>query len=797
MEAVALALTALAPWAFAAVHPLSVFALFAGTATLLVLWAALLLVERRVGGPCPVVICLGGVVALGVWQLVPLTPDALAAVSPATAELRAGLFLAVPESLPGEAPVLPEPTISLDPGATRGHVAKLLGVLALFAAVRYAIATPAAFRRLAVVCVVNGALLSVLALAQRFSSSPDTVYWSFVSQGAVFGPFVCKNHFPFYVNVCFGLGVGLLLGSRPFRSTGRSWAGVLADLGRHPAALWLVAALGLMLAATFYSLSRGGVIALTGAAVAVALLAALSGRRTRALAAAAVVAGLGVGLVGWFGAESVAKRLGTLSAADPLEAGRKELWARTLPLAGRFPVWGTGYGTFGRVEPLVRKPGDDNLLSWDAAHNDYLETLIEGGVCQLLLVLAAAGLVYRAGLRAFRRLSDRPEGGLVLGGLFGLTAVVLHAFGDFGMHMPAIVVLVTVLAAHLTAAGDDPRPGDDRRRSWAAVPLALACLVVAAVLPRDGWRAERAERLRLAAIRAAARLPAGDRDPVIRYLEAAAAYAPDDAALRLRLADARYDEYLARRNRAGDGSPELDAAYLRPAVRDYLRARAACPLLAVPHVRLAGARDHLRDADPATAYLDRACRLTPADGSVWYVAGVTRLAAGDADGAWPYWRSALTCSADHLPAVVGPAVERLGPAGLVDRVLPAKPELLAAAAKLPPLCDRPDDRRVVLARAVDLLRCSPTGADGLYLRAWLLREAGRAADAVPAYERALERAPDRADWRYELADLLFERGDTAGAAEQVRRVLRDRPDHPGARDLNSVLIRARLTGANP
>jgi O-antigen ligase/tetratricopeptide (TPR) repeat protein len=794
MEAVVLALTALAPWAFAAVHPVSVFALFAGTAAVLVLWAALLLVERRVGGgPCPVVICLGGVVALGVWQLVPLSPDTLAAVSPATAELRAGLFPVAPESLPGEDPVLPAPTISLNPGATRSQVAKLLAVLALFAAVRYAIATPAAFRRLAVVCVANGALLSGLALAQRFSSSPDTVYWSFVSQGTVFGPFVCKNHFPFYVNVCFGLGVGLLLGSRPFRKTRRSWAEVLAELGRHPAALWLIAALGLMLAATVYSLSRGGMIALTGAAIAVVLLAALSGRRTGPLAVVAVVAGLGVGLVGWFGAESVVKRLGTLSAADPLEAGRKELWARTFPLARQFPVWGTGYGTFVRVEPLVRKPGDDNLLSWDAAHNDYLETLIEGGVCQLLLVLAAGGLVYRAGLRAFRRLSDRPEGGLVLGGLFGFTAVVLHAFGDFGMQMPAIVVLVTVLAAHLTAAGDDPRLGDDRRRSWVAVLLALACLVVAVVLPCDGWRAERAERLRLAAIKAAARLPAGDRDPVIRYLVAAVAHAPDDAALRLKLADARYDEYLARRARAGGAPTDLDSSYLRPAVREYLRARAACPLLATPHVRLAGARDHLRDADPATAYLDRACRVTPADGSVWYVAGVTRLAAGDADGAWPCWRSALVCSADHLPAVVGPAFEKLGAAGLVERVLPAKPELLTAAAKLPPLADRPADRRAVLGRAADLLGDAPAGADGLYLRAWLLREAGRAADAIPAYERALERAPDRVEWRYELAELLFEQGDATAAREHARRVLRDRPDHAGARDLCTTAAR---TGSN-
>src|SRR5262249_2157832 len=103
--------------------------------------------------------------------------------------------------------------------------------------------------------------------------------------------------------------------------------------------------------------------------------------------------------------------------------------------------------------------------------------------------------------------------------------------------------------------------------------------------------------------------------------------------------------------------------------------------------------------------------------------------------------------------------------------------------------------QVVLGRALELLGDAPTGPpERLHLRAWLLREVGRPADAVPAYERAVERAPDRADWRFGLADLPFERGDTAGATEQVRRVLRDRPDHTEARDLNARLVRARAGG---
>jgi hypothetical protein len=462
-EVVVLALVTLSPWAFASVHPASVFGLYCGIALALVLWAGALVLERRwTGGVCPVALCLAGIIALGVWQIVPLSPTVLAALSPARAAVRAELVPGEPERVVGQPAEPPAPVaLSFDPGATRAYVVKWLAVLALFVVVRYAVATPGSFRRFALVCVINGVALSVFALAQRFSAAPNTIYWSFESQGSVFGPFVCKNHFPYYVNVCFGLGLGLLLGLGALRGRHSGIAGALGALGRHPVAPWLVAALGFMLAADLYSLSRGGVIALVGAGVACGLLVALH-RRTGPAADGAVIvaliAALGVGLVGWFGSEAVGKRLGTLGGGDALDVGRRSLWERTAPLALRYPAWGTGYGTFMFVEPQQRKPGEEQTVTWEHAHNDYLEVLIEGGVGQLVLILVAAALVFRAGVRAHRSAKNPADAALVLGGLFGFTAVALHSLGDFGLHMPAVVVLVTVLAAHLSAAGAQPGP---------------------------------------------------------------------------------------------------------------------------------------------------------------------------------------------------------------------------------------------------------------------------------------------------------------------------------------------------
>jgi hypothetical protein len=596
------------------------------------------------------------------------------------------------------------------------------------------------------------------------------------------------------------------LGSAAVRGRHRGVGEWLGNLSRHPAAAWLVVALGLMLTANVYSMSRGGVIAFAGAAVGCGLLAVVSARRgagdARGAGAALpvfLIAGLGVALVGWLGSETVGKRLGTLGGGEALEEGRRALWERSLPLALRFPAWGTGYGTFVSAEPQQRQPDVGADLTWEHAHNDYLEALIEGGFVQLALVLAALGLVFRAGVRAHHRLRGSPDGALVLGGLFGFTAVALHSLGDFGLHMPAIVVLVTVLAAHLVAVADPPADSSAAPRSaaagWRVLPVVAVCLLVAALLPVDGWRRERAEHFRLAAIRAEKRLPPGERDPVVEYLRSAVEFTPDDATLRLRLADVRYEEYLTHRDRppsspGGTARAPVDTD-LKPALNDYLRVRAANPLLPRPHVRLAGARQYLAHPDSVVNYLDRATRLRPTDPGLWYLAGLSHLDAGAPDRAWDCWRRSLVCSSAQLETILPPALARLGGGGLVERVLPPNPEVLVAAARTPALVDRPADRRVVLTRALELLGDAPGRPEDLYLRAWILRQTGRPAEAIRAYELAVGRAPDRVEWRYELAELCYEQGALADATEHLRGVLRDRPDFPGARELHGAVVRGR------
>ena len=252
---------------------------------------------------------------------------------------------------------------------------QLLAVFLLFAVVRNNIASAAALRRLSVVALVNAVLLALFGLVQFFTSTPSMLYWRYPSQGRVFGPFICANHFPFYVNMCVGLGVGLLAATdrrKDLRADGRTWdaagsgAGTTSgpegammdespsplsalsrgflgwvrwssDLLRNPGALWIGAALALVLSGVAMCLSRGGYLALV-AGLAVWLLArGRSSPRSFRLTTALLVGVAAAGLIGWFGFARVEAHLATLEGG--LEE-RLPTWLRACPRRRNFPFGG-------------------------------------------------------------------------------------------------------------------------------------------------------------------------------------------------------------------------------------------------------------------------------------------------------------------------------------------------------------------------------------------------------------------------------------------------------------------------
>jgi tetratricopeptide (TPR) repeat protein len=841
MEMLVLLLVVLSPWAFGAVEPFAEFLLGVGVGVLLVLWAVVMLLEGRLTWKqSPVALCLAGLFLLGIVQVTPLSRSTLTRLAPATARLYERLLPTEPEVLPGTAergstPAPPGSTLSLYPAATRRDVLRLLAIFLLFVLVRNNLASAPALRRLSVVAVANAAALSAFALVQYFTSRHNTLYWTWPSDGEVFGPFVCRNHFSFYVNLCVGLGLGLILDfANRDEVEERGWSSPFAFL-QDPRVLWTGAALTLMLGAVVLSLSRGGFLALLAATTVGLLLAARRAPRSVPLGALAVVAGLAFLVIGSFGLGRVQARLATVTGGTAFHENRLPMWSRVLPSVADFPLWGSGYGTFDFVELLTRRTAEDTGYLYEHAHNDYLEALLEGGLVRLVLSLLAIAFVFVAGSRALRRHAGQSGAGLALGALFAFTTLVVHSFVDFGLHLPAIALFAAVVSAQLCGLGEDPADKEHSFRLGGVAPLAgaLTAAALALVLAAGDWRYERVEHWHHVATQWSAVGGKKGREQALAALEVAAALAPESGRLHAQIGKAQLDllhEGTDRLVRSGqfagvaqtilslapttgsagsaqaplvalaswqvsseaqqkvisDQVVQLEKEHVAPALRHLLLARDTCPLLADVQLQLALNVAKFDQAEPRSAYLARIKLLAPDDPDQWYLCGLQEHFDGDDSRGWESWRRSLELSDRHLSEVVERASKMSDVADALNQALPERPALwLAAASQLYPGAQQTAERRLLLEKALALLGAppGPRTPDEWHTQATLCAALGQPERALSAFQRALDRDPRQLGWRYELARLLYEQRRLQDARRELLTIIAEQPGNGQAREL--------------
>ena len=833
MEATVLSLACLSPWVYGAVHPGFEFLLLAGVALLGALWAARMFVEGLTWQKCPVALCLMGLFLLGVWQLTPLGKPLLDTLAPATGKLYGQMLPSEAEDLPGAVQPSSVPTrltLSLYPYATQLFLVRLLAIFLVFAVVRNNLATPAVFRRLSVAVVINGTLLAFFALVQFFSSTPNMVYWTYPSLGSVFGPFINKNHFPYYVNCSIGLGFGLLWSRRwsllnqgteepaearanlgrsrrpPRPSTAASkpdWVSSWLSILQDPVSLWICAGLASWSAAWRFRF-RGGMLGLVGAFCCCLLLKILQDKSLARAIGTVTCLVLGAGLASWIGMARIEARLSTLWGGTAIE-GRWPMWVEAASIVKDFPIWGTGYGAYEVVNPIYRAPGSYVGVNVDHAHNEYLEVLVEGGVPALLLVLLAVGCICWLGWRAVRYRS-RPTAGLALGGLFALIAVLIHNVGEFGLHIPANMLLITVISAHLCGLGSRAQPSeraefpnnsaDAHAIRFGRLPSAMAALGalgLAAVVCLAGWRGHQIESLRQAAFRTGKTRDAAKLLQKIALLESACRLAPGHAGLHNEAGNAYLNLFGARQAESGlrnklceataivllpsfstvscgaiNPAPAalpcgfeasasgrglayqadllLDRQGLAPALRHYLRGRNSCPVLPNPQLALAlfMPRQELREV-----YKTRVKLLGPADPTSWYFCGLQEQTDGHLDQACQSWRQSLDISNLHLADILDRCAKLLGPERLANEVLPDRVGILLDAARRLYAPEDDESRRPILEKAVAVLntQTEPLTVADLKIKIDLHRRLGQATAALKAY-----RAPEPGAPRGRLED---------------------------------------------
>jgi O-antigen ligase len=158
-----------------------------------------------------------------------------------------------------------------------------------------------------------------------------------------------------------------------------------------------------------------------------------------ALVVAAALAAIGLSAaMGWMRVDEIEELRGIMRQAATAEG------LRQLP-------WGSGIGSFVPVFQQVL-PGSLMLPNYiNAAHNDYAQVWMEGGIAGLL-VAALCGLALFVAVGGYLR-GHAGERRLTWSALLGIFALLAHAGADYALRTPALATVAALLAAVLIAQG--------------------------------------------------------------------------------------------------------------------------------------------------------------------------------------------------------------------------------------------------------------------------------------------------------------------------------------------------------
>jgi O-antigen ligase len=380
--------------------------------------------------------------------------------------------------------------LSADPFETRAFVFRMAAlVLAALLVIRFT-STPKRLGILvhAIIAVAVGTAL--FGIARQAMQHGQGFILSRLQPGQGYGQFINKNHFPFLVEMGFGLVFGV----------------AFMQKGRRERVLLYVSALLLMWVTIVLSNSRGGLLTITAQVILAALLLVNSTRPgiekaasqtgwirwSRSIAVTTIMIGIlliiVVAGVVWLGGDQLATGVETATGefvdVDRSEfhegARRRDNWRATWLMFKAHPFAGAGLGGYWAEVP--RYHSASGILTPQQAHNDYLELLASGGV----LGAALFGWFAIVLIRQARQSITSAEGfqrAVLLGTFISLVGAGVHSIVDFGLHITinalvfvallGIVSLKTMQRDSLGAVGRPPHPGRVQVHQIAGVQLAL------------------------------------------------------------------------------------------------------------------------------------------------------------------------------------------------------------------------------------------------------------------------------------------------------------------------------------
>jgi O-antigen ligase len=333
----------------------------------------------------------------------------------------------------GALQIAPSSSLSLDPFATRMFLVRLVTCLVFFAASLTFVNSSKSKRVISTILVAFGAFMAFYGILQ-WLTKPDGIYGLRPTPQAIpFASFVNQHHFAALMEMTIGLGLGMLLGSK-------------ARLDRLPV---LVFALLIMAAAIVLTGSRGGMLSLVAVISTVSVFGwflrsdevqsdSSSTLRFRLGIIASVLLGLVV-LAGFAlflgGADSLLRGVGLQASEADFTSGRSHFWKIAWQVFLSHPIIGAGFDSFG--VSYTQFDTMSGMFRVEQAHNDYIQTLADGGILAFTALTAFIILLFRKGLRGIIETTDRMDRGIAIGALAGCAGILTHSFFDFPLRTPA------------------------------------------------------------------------------------------------------------------------------------------------------------------------------------------------------------------------------------------------------------------------------------------------------------------------------------------------------------------------
>ncbi|MBI5644141.1 MAG: O-antigen ligase family protein [Deltaproteobacteria bacterium] len=433
VEAGLIFLIVFTPFAFGAVEMWAYTVMELTVLLLVAAWVIRMMVDGEIKIPrthlnVPILLFI----CLILLQITPLPEAVLKVISPAAQDVYTGTYRAV--NAGHHTAVRLSNTISLDTYATKRGLLKILTYTGGFFLVIGNITTGKQKNRLLAAITAAGFLLSVFGLIQHFTWN-GKVYWfrDLTHGGSPFGPFVNKNNFAGYINLIIPVSLAMVMTERE-RSKKLLFAFMTV----------------VMAVALFLSLSRGGMLAFSGAMASMGILLMLTGYEGGYKKGFAVIGVFLILLLLYLiytGIDPVMDRIASLAEKETyLRQRRWTVWSAAAGIIRDYPLTGTGLDTFEAVFPGYQ-PLEASGLRWLDAHNDYIQFMAETGITGVLIALTFFGLLFK---RAFSSLNN-PKGGtrkyLPIGLLSAMVAFLLSIISTSNIHVPADALLFSIILA--------------------------------------------------------------------------------------------------------------------------------------------------------------------------------------------------------------------------------------------------------------------------------------------------------------------------------------------------------------